>query len=154
MNDRSPAMTGGCRCGACRYTLAVEAVPAIYCCHCTDCQSWTGSAFSEQAVVREAALTVTGPVTDYRYDTPSGAQSHHRACAVCHARLYNTNTRLPGFAVIRAGTLDDSAALHPRAHIWVASKQPWVEIADGVAAFEENAPQDVFVAIVMGADDD
>ena len=38
--------TGACRCGATRYELAVDSLTAIYCCHCTDCQRWSGSAFS------------------------------------------------------------------------------------------------------------
>ena len=41
------SFSGGCRCGATRYQLAVETLTAIYCCHCTDCQRWSGSAFSE-----------------------------------------------------------------------------------------------------------
>ena len=44
-------MTGGCRCGAVRYTLAVDALPKAYACHCHQCQKWTGSAFSLQALV-------------------------------------------------------------------------------------------------------
>ncbi|WP_457832593.1 GFA family protein, partial [Staphylococcus aureus] len=54
-------ISGGCRCGATRYTLAVDVIPPVYCCHCLDCQSWSGSAFSEQAVVRTDALSITGP---------------------------------------------------------------------------------------------
>lgn len=141
-------LTGGCRCGATRYTLAVDAMPPVYCCHCLDCQSWSGSAFSEQAVVREDAIAVTGPVVDYRFTSPSGSESHQRLCGVCHARIYNTNTARSGIAVVRAGTLDASDTLAPRAHIWVTRKQPWVVIGDDVPAFAENGPPAEFVAIL------
>ncbi len=141
---------GGCRCGATRYTLAVDAVPPVYCCHCRDCQNWSGSAFSQQAVVPEGAISVTGPMIDYRFQSPSGSRSHQRLCGTCHARIYNTNSARPGIAVVRAGTLDASDTLSPRAHIWVKRKQPWVVIAGDVPTFPENAPPAAFVAILSG----
>ena len=53
---------GGCRCGAVRYKLALDTLPLTYACHCLDCQTWSGSAFSQQTFVPEAALAVTGAV--------------------------------------------------------------------------------------------
>ena len=144
-------LTGGCRCGATRYTLALDALPPVYCCHCLDCQSWSGSAFSEQALLREEAITVTGPLIDYRFTSPSGSQSHQRFCGVCHVRIYNTNDARPGIAVVRAGTLDASDTIVPRTHIWVKRKQPWVTIPDEVPTFAENASPAEFVAILFGA---
>lgn len=142
------ALTGGCKCGAVRYTLAVEA-PPVYCCHCLTCQSWSGSAFSEQAVVPEAAIAATGPIIDYVCRNPSGATSYQHICGTCHTRIWNTNSARPGIAVVRAGTLDASDTLEPRAHIWVKRKQPWIVIADGVPTFEESAPPAEFAAILM-----
>lgn len=140
---------GGCKCGAVRYTLDVEAMPPIYCCHCLTCQSWSGSAFSEQAVVPEDAITISGPVVDFRLTNPSGAESHQRACGTCHSRIYNTNSARPGMAVVRAGTLDDSQTLVPKAHIWVKRKQPWIEIAEGIPVFDETPPPAEFFAALM-----
>lgn len=139
---------GGCRCGATRYSVAVERLDAIYCCHCTDCQRWSGSAFSEQAVVREDAISATGPVIEFTVTTPSGAQSHQRACGVCHNRLWNSNSSRTGIVTVRAGTLDHNRSLAPRAHIWTRSKQPWIALPDDVPAFDENAPMAEFVAIL------
>lgn len=127
-------------------------MPPVYCCHCRDCQSWSGSAFSQQAVVPEAAISVIGPVIDYTFQSPGGSQSHQRLCGICHARIYNTNSARPGIAVVRAGTLDASDALVPRAHIWVKRKQPWVVIADDVPAFAEKAPAGAFIAILSRAE--
>lgn len=131
---------GGCRCGACRYALAVEAMPPVYCCHCQICQTTSGSAFSEQAVVPEAAIAATGPLVSYAYTTVSGARSHHRICGECHTRLWNTNALRPGIALVRAGTLDDSEHIVPLAHIWVKRKQPWLVLPDGVPTWPESAP--------------
>ncbi len=142
------SFTGACRCGASRYTLAVEALDAIYCCHCTDCQRWSGSAFSEQAVVPEDAVSAEGPVIEFTLTTPSGAESRQRACGTCHTRLWNTNSRRPGIATVRGGTLDHNRSLDPRAHIWVKSRQPWIALPEGVPAFEESPPLEQFAAIL------
>ena len=77
---------GGCRCGAVRYTLALDALPATYACHCRDCQTWSGSAFSQQTFLPEAALNVTGPVVVYELTTPSGRISTQRMCGTCQDR--------------------------------------------------------------------
>jgi hypothetical protein len=132
-------ITGGCRCGAVRYELAIDAVPPAYACHCLQCQTWSGSAFSEQLLLREDQVSVTGPVV--RYDlTTEDRTSQQRMCGICHTRLYNTNTRRPGIAVIRAGTLDDSHLIDVAAHIWVKRKQPWLALPEGAQAWPESAP--------------
>ena len=131
---------GGCRCGAVRYTLAREALPPTYACHCLDCQTWSGSAFSEQTFVPEAALAVTGAVVVYEFTTPSGNTSTQRMCGICHTRIYNTNSARSNVAVVRAGTLDRSTELRVVAHIWVKRKQPWLTLADDVPIWPEAAP--------------
>ena len=131
---------GGCRCGAVRYTLALDTLPPTYACHCLDCQTWSGSAFSLQTFQPEAALTVTGPVVVYEFTTPSGRTSTQRMCGVCHARIYNTNSARPNVAVVRAGTLDRSNELRVVAHIWVKRKQHWLTLPDGVPTWPEAAP--------------
>lgn len=141
-------VTGGCRCGEVRYTLALDALPPVYACHCHICQRWSGSAFSLQALVPEAALTVTGPVVVYERTTEDRT-STQRVCATCHSRIYNTNTRRPGIAVVRAGTLDRSEELECRAHIYTATKQAWFAIANGVASWPD-VPDAAFAALMMG----
>jgi len=141
-------LEGGCRCGACRYTLAVEAAPPVYCCHCRDCQTWSGSAFTQQAVAPAAAIDATGPIVDYAYSNRSGVTSTLHVCGTCHTRLWSTNAARPGIALLRAGTLDVSDTLVPRVHIWVKRKQPWISIPDEVPTFEENAPIAEFGAIL------
>jgi len=131
---------GGCRCGAVRYKLALDALPPTYACHCLDCQTWSGSAFGQQTFVPEAALAVTGAVVVYEFTTPSGNTSMQRMCGVCHARIYNTNSARPNVAVVRAGTLDRSHELRVVAHIWVKRKQPWLTLKAGVPTWPEAAP--------------
>ena len=131
---------GGCRCGAVRYKLALDTLPLTYACHCLDCQTWSGSAFSQQTFVPEAALAVTGAVAVYEFTTPSGNTSTQRMCGVCHARIYNTNSARPNVAVMRAGTLDRSNELRVVAHIWVKRRQPWLTLPEDVPTWPESAP--------------
>ncbi|WP_077036766.1 GFA family protein [Pelomonas sp. KK5] len=141
---------GGCRCGAVRYTLALDALPRTYACHCLDCQTWSGSAFSQQAILPEAALSVSGPVLVYELTSPSGRISRQRICGVCHTRVFNTNSARPGKVVLRAGTLDRSDELEVVAHIWAKRAQPWLRLPDGVPAWEEGAPADAFARALEG----
>lgn len=131
---------GGCRCGAVRYTLALEALPRTYACHCRDCQTWSGSAFSQQTFLAESSLSVTGPLATYVLTTPSGNTSTQRMCPVCHTRVYNSNSARPGVLVLRAGTLDRSDELDIAAHIWVKRKQRWLKLPPDVPAWSDAAP--------------
>ena len=146
------AISGGCRCGAVRYALAMETPPAVYACHCRYCQTWSGSAFSEQFMAPEAALAVDGAVAAWTQDGEGGPRRVHTFCAVCHTRLYNTNSAVPGLAIIRAGTLDDSEGLAPIAHIWTSRKQPWVALpADTPTWPESPTPEQFAAALARGA---
>ena len=138
-------ITGQCRCGACRYEIAMEELPPVYACHCHICQRATGSAFSVQALVPEAALAVSGPIV-LREITTEDRISVQRFCGECLARVYNTNTARPGIAVVRAGTLDRSEELACKAHIFTAYKQAWVELPDAIPQWPEMAPPAEFVA--------
>lgn len=147
-------ISGGCRCGAVRYAVAALGPPKIYCCHCRDCQTWSGSAFTQQALVPASAIRATGPVTDYAMAREDGATSTQYLCATCHARLWNINSRWPMLAVVRAGTLDESDGLSPALHIWTARKQPWIVIADDVPRFTENAPPAQMMALMNAETDE
>ena len=141
-------MTGGCRCGALRYRLAPGLRPTVYACHCLDCQTWSGSAFTENAWLPREAISLDGPAATYTHDTPRGFVSEQVVCAVCHARICNASTAVPGLVVLRAGTLDASDRLEPVAHIWVRRKQPWLILPDGVPAWDETPPPEAFRAVL------
>ncbi len=131
-------LTGRCVCGAVSYTLRDGVRFRAYACHCTDCQSRTGSAFSEHMLVARQDLEIAGELDSGSYRQPSGAVSTIWGCARCKARVFaETNTR-PGFASLRCGTLDRSSEIVPAAHLWVGSKQSWIVIPDGVPALDEQ----------------
>lgn len=141
------AIEGGCRCGEVRYSIAAKTTPPVYACHCHQCQKWSGSAFSLQVLISEDALTVTGPVVIYERVTEDRT-STQRICGACHSRIYNTNTRRPGIAVVRAGTLDETETLECKAHIFTAYKQGWITLPDAIPQWEEAPTSAEFFQIL------
>lgn len=144
-------IVGGCRCGAVRYRLAMESLPPTYACHCLHCQTTSGSAFGQHALLPEGAISVTGPVVAYEHAGPDGVVSRQRVCGECHTRVYNSNGVMPGMVVLRAGTLDDSNLLDPIAHIWTRRKQPWVVIPEAVPRWSESPSPEDFAAALRNA---
>ncbi|VAW01035.1 Gfa-like protein [hydrothermal vent metagenome] len=132
----SKTLTGGCACGAVRYTLKSGFRMKPYACHCTDCQKRTGSAFSSHMLVTRADLTVEGELNEGHVVQPSGAVSRIAGCVKCMARIYAENDQRAGVISLRVGTLDDSKNMSPAAHFWVSSKQPWIIIPDDVPALD------------------
>jgi len=145
------AIEGGCRCGRVRYRAALDRLPRVYACHCLDCQTWSGSAFSLQFILPESELEVTGEPALFELKAPDGSRtSRQRGCPVCFTRIYNTNTRRPGLAVVRAGTLDHSDRLAIVLHIWTRRKLAGVEIPAHLPAWPEGAPPEEFAAALTG----
>lgn len=142
-------ITGGCRCGAVRYALDIEDLPRAYACHCHQCQRWSGSAFSLQAMVPEAAITLAGPVVSFDRVTEDRVSTQH-VCGECHGRIYNTNTRRPGVAIVRAGTLDRSEELECAFHIYTAYRQQWFALPEGVPAWAEIGTPEEMIAALQG----
>jgi hypothetical protein len=140
---------GGCRCGRIRYKARLDQLPRVYACHCRDCQTWSGSAFSLQFILADDQLEVSGEPAVFELTSPDGQRtSRQRACPTCFTRLYNTNTRRPGLTVVRAGTLDRSDALGIVAHIWTSRMMAGVVIPSGTPAWPESAPPAEFFAVL------
>jgi hypothetical protein len=131
-------LTGGCVCGSVKFTLRDGFRFRPYACHCTDCQSRTGSAFSEHMLFARQDLEIEGELDSGSYLQPSGAVSTIWGCATCKVRIFAENNTRPGFASLRCGTLDRSSDIVLAAHLWVGSKQAWVTIPDGVPALQEQ----------------
>jgi hypothetical protein len=143
----SEIFEGGCRCGAIRYRVTAEKLPNVYACHCLDCQTWSGSAFSLQAILPENQFEVTGEPAIFELTSPtSGRISRQRACPVCFTRVFNTNSSRPGYVTLRAGSLDRSDELNVVAHIWTKRKMEGIVIPEGVPSWPEGAPPADFIA--------
>ena len=131
-------MEGGCGCGQVRYTINAPQIPVVYACHCTDCQTQSGSAFALQMPMFESMLLLSGDFISGEFTLPSGAISTVFSCPKCLMRIYTRNGNRPGMVTVRAGTLHDSKNVVPKFHLWVGSRQSWVAIPEGAISMEEQ----------------
>ncbi len=123
----SPAsfLTGGCLCGAIRYTLGAP-VTGLRACHCTHCQKSSGTGSSVNAVVPSEAFTLTqGTPRRYADKADSGRTLLRFFCGDCGAPIYSQRENNPERIVVRAGSFDDSSAMKITANIWTRSARPW-----------------------------
>lgn len=133
-------LAGGCQCGALRYEIR-QAPKTLYACHCTECQRQSGSAFALSLVVpREAVAVTAGTPRRWRRVLESGRVIDGIFCGDCGTRLLHEPERNPTATVVKPGTLDDTAWLHPIGHIWTRSAQPWFAIPQDTVNYEGQPP--------------
>ena len=119
---------GACACGAIR--IEAEADPEkTQVCHCTDCQTATGTALRVSLPVAGGTLKVTGQPTTYIKTTAESGRPRVQAfCGTCGTPLYSTSVGdgvQPSYT-LRVGILRQRDQLTPRRQIWWRSAQPWV----------------------------
>jgi len=118
---------GACHCGFIK--IEAEADPEnTTICHCTDCQSSTGSAFRVSIPVAGATLKMTGQPTTYLKTADSGTPRVQAFCPQCGSPIYSTS---PGDGVrpsytVRVGILRQRGELVPKRQIWFRSALPWL----------------------------
>ena len=136
----SPTHDGGCLCGAVRYRVRGE--PAIgLVCHCKFCQRRLGSAFAAVAYFDAAAVEfMQGELAEYEHRSDeSGRWLRLNFCPRCGTPVSHTAQGRPGMRAIAAGTFDDPGWFAIDRHVWLRSKQHWVEIPEDVQRFERGS---------------
>ncbi|MFT3792257.1 MAG: GFA family protein [Rudaea sp.] len=132
-------ITGGCRCGAVRYTSSAAPLDAKIC-HCRDCQYASGSAFSTVVFFPKAALTVQGETRGYTVKGSAGLSVARHFCPDCGNPLWTQIDELPDVVLIKIGSLDQPGAVQPSGHIWCDSMVPWLKLDDGLERLPGNPP--------------
>ena len=120
---------GGCLCGAVRYRLNGDPI-TLYVCHCTDCQTATGTSFVLSMLVpRDAIEVLRGEPELHETELPDGRRKRANRCPVCATNVWGAPHRFPQILNLHPGTLDDTSWLEPVGHIWTRSAQPWVTLS-------------------------
>jgi hypothetical protein len=130
-------LEGGCACGAVRYRLG-DAPMFVNCCHCTSCQTETGSAFVINALIEaDRVELLAGAPEPVMTPSESGKGQQIWRCPDCKVALWsNYGGAADILRFVRVGTLDAPGALPPDAHIFTRSKLPWLRLPDGMPVFE------------------
>jgi hypothetical protein len=137
MTDDFP-IEGGCTCRAIRYRMTTRPM-FVNCCHCRWCQRETGASFALNALIEADRVELLAGAPE-AVDTPSNSGKGQKIwrCPTCRVSLWsNYSGAGPRIHFVRVGTLDRPDALPPDAHIFTASKQPWVELPAAAPAFAE-----------------
>ena len=134
--------TGGCQCGAVRYTIHAPA-NETYHCHCEMCRKLHGALFGTFSGVPRDRITIDkGADNLTTYD--SSPPNHRKFCKTCGCYVFGDDERFPDMYWFTPATLDGGADPgHPKEtekHIFVRWKVPWYEIGDDLPKYDEFAP--------------
>ncbi|NUP08164.1 MAG: GFA family protein [Polyangiaceae bacterium] len=136
MNDATfIPLVGGCTCEKVRFRIDVEPI-ITHCCHCYQCQKFSGSAFRVNSMIEAEHVVVTK-------GTPKSFEGKDNQkvmqCRDCGTTLWSYHAKLGEVIVfVGMGVLDAEHRLQPEAHYFARSKQPWVVPPPGVPVFEEG----------------
>jgi hypothetical protein len=129
--------SGGCACGAIRYTGAQQPLAMINC-HCKDCQRSSGAPFASGIVVMSADLQISGNPKTYAVQASSGSLATRSFCADCGSPLFTASQSNPQFTSIRFPSLDDPSDFKPMLDIYTANAQDWVCLDPAIAHFPQS----------------
>lgn len=121
--------TGGCLCGAVRYSVRGEPLHVVRC-HCANCRKESGSAFTVYAWWPVEAFEMSGEISSY---------DGRGFCPRCGSRLLDT-THTDTHIEIRIGSLDDAPfELTPEHEVWVKRRESWIPPVEGAAQHDEDS---------------
>src|SRR6188474_3717457 len=119
---------GGCHCGKIRYVAEVDPARVVIC-HCTDCQTLSGSAF--RTVVPTVLGTfklLSGLPKVYVKTGESGNKREQTFCGDCGTPIYSAPVSdEPKVVGLRVGTVRQRDQLAPQDQFWARSSQPWLK---------------------------
>jgi hypothetical protein len=132
-------VTGGCLCGAVRFSFPQPPI-AARACWCRDCQYLAAGNASVNAVFRSAGFEVSGPTQVYESLADSGAQMRRTFCPRCGTPLFSEAVSRPHLVIVRAGALDDPELGRPGGVIWTDSKPAWAQLDPDLPACPGQPP--------------
>ncbi len=130
---------GQCHCGYIAFEGEADPGKASIC-HCTDCQTSTGSAFRTNVPVAGSVFRMlAGEPTIYVKTTAESGNPRAQAfCPKCGTPIYSTT---PGDGpkevyIVRIGVLREREQFVPKAQSWARSAQAWTQA--GLAGVHRN----------------
>lgn len=118
-------VTGGCLCGALRFT-ARGAPYRVGLCHCMDCRKSHGSLFHASAIFPEAAVTLTGPWATW------GDRSF---CPTCGSQVF---AHIADEIGLNLGSFDRTGQFRPTYELWTIRREDWLPAFTGLRHYRGN----------------
>ena len=132
---------GHCLCGHITYEAEVDPESVIIC-HCTDCQTHSGTAYGVVVGVVDGKFRLlSGTLKTYEKIADSGTVRALAFCPECGTRIHaSTVGEGTSFMGLRLGTVRQRDRLKPSLQVWCRSAQPWVGDLSAIPRFETQSP--------------
>jgi hypothetical protein len=130
-------INGGCHCGGITYEAEIDP-NAVAICHCTDCQTLSGSAFRVVVPAKREGFKLTGEPKIYVKTGESGRRRAQAFCANCGTPIYSADVASPQVFNIRLGTVTQRAELGPKVQLWCRSALGWTMHLEPIAQIQKQ----------------
>jgi hypothetical protein len=130
---------GGCHCGYITYEAEADPEKTAIC-HCTDCQTLSGSAFRTFVLVAGKTFRIlSGEPTIYVKTAESGTKRALGFCSQCGTQIYATSIGdNPEFYNVRVGTTRQRDMLVPKLQFWSRSQLHWLSDLVSIRRLEKQ----------------
>ena len=126
-------VNGSCHCGNIEFDAQVDTNTVVVC-HCTDCQTLTGSAFRVIVPAKTESFHIRGGSPRiYVKVAESGAKRMQAFCEVCGTPLYSSAEGNPTHLFVRVGAIRQRTSLRPTVQIWRRSAVKWLKDIDSLS---------------------
>ena len=134
---------GRCHCGYISYEAEIEPEKVVIC-HCTDCQTLSGSAFRTVALTRENAFRIlSGEPKIYVKTGEGGTKRVQSFCPECGTPIYSSTIGDgPKVYGVRVGTVRQRDQLVPKIQLWCRSSQRWLADLRAARQIDTQPPFD------------
>lgn len=131
---------GRCHCGA--ITFSAEVIPdQVIICHCSDCQSLSGSPYRAIIPAIEGTFQIeSGSPKIYVKTAEDGAKRAQAFCPECGSPIYAAPVGEAAlqFIGIRVGVIKQKDQLIPKNQIWCRSALDWAQDFSNVPKAERS----------------
>ena len=107
-------------------------------CHCTDCQTLSGTAFRVSVAATKENFHLKGEPKTYIKTAESGAKRAQAFCPDCGTPIYATAAENPQVFNIRLGTARQRDVLRPKSQGWYRSARHWVNDLQSIPQFAKQ----------------
>jgi hypothetical protein len=130
---------GSCHCGSITYEAEVDPEKVMIC-HCTDCQTLSGSSYRTVAPTAEGSFRLlSGEPKVYVKTAESGRKRQQAFCPECGTPIYAAPDGDPAKVHgLRVGTIRQRDQLVPNVQMWSRSEQHWVDDLASVRKIEKQ----------------
>lgn len=128
-------ITGGCLCGALRFSSSAEPVEVGYC-HCRMCQKLSGATVLPWASFASGSFSYTEGQPKIYISSTHGQREF---CEACGSQIAFRATDSDATVEINVGTFDDPEVVAPEYHVWWDSRISWFDTADNLPRYSGSS---------------